>query len=80
MIDDLSVGRRGALPGDVAFVRAVAGDGPAMHAVTNEHRIGAVMHLAARVGVAESISEPGAFHCVNAAAMSSLAPPGRRAR
>ena len=33
-----------------------------------------VMHLAARVGVAESISERGEFHSVNATAMSSLAP------
>ena len=59
VIDDLSSGRRDSVPGDVPLVRADIGDGRALRSTLREHAVGAVMHLAARVGVAESLSEPG---------------------
>ena len=72
VVDDLSVGRRDAVPDDVAFVQADIGDQQAVRAVIAEHRIGAVMHLAAHVGVAESLSEPETCHRVNSEATSDL--------
>ena len=59
VIDDLSSGRREAVPGDVPLVRADIGDGRALRSTLKEHAIGAVVHLAARVGVAESLSRRG---------------------
>lgn len=72
VVDDLSVGRRDAVPDDVAFVQADIGDQPAIQAVMAEHKVGAVMHLAAHVGVAESLSEPEACHRVNSEATADL--------
>ena len=73
VIDDLSSGRREAVPGDVPLVRADIGDGRALRSTLKEHAIGAVVHLAARVGVAESLSAPGEHHRVNGAATAELA-------
>ena len=73
VIDDLSSGRRDSVPGDVPLVRADIGDGRALRATLREHAVGAVMHLAARVGVAESLSEPGEYHRVNGVATAQLA-------
>ena len=73
VIDDLSSGRREAVPGDVPLVRADIGDGRALRSTLKEHAIGAVVHLAARVGVAESLSEPEEHHRVNGAATAELA-------
>ena len=73
VIDDLSSGRREAVPGDVPLVRADIGDGRALRSTLKEHAIGAVVHLAARVGVAESLSAPEEHHRVNAAATAELA-------
>ena len=72
VLDDLSSGRREAVPGDVAFVRADIGDGRVVGAALAEHRIGAVMHLAALVGVAESVAAPQACDRINRAATATL--------
>ena len=72
VIDDLSSGRRDLVPGDVPLVRADIGDGRALRSILKEHAIGAVVHLAARVGVAESLSEPGEHHRVNDVATAEL--------
>ena len=72
VIDDLSSGRRDSVPGDVSFVRADIGDGRALRSTLKEHAIGAIMHLAGRVGVAESLSEPGEHHRVNGVATAEL--------
>ena len=72
-IDDLSGGRSDAVPGDVPFVRVDICDGRAVRSTLRQHAIGAVVHLAARVGVAESLSAPGEHHRVNAAATAALA-------
>ena len=72
VVDDLSTGRLDAVPGDVAFVQADVGDRQTIRALMAEHRIGAVVHLAAHVGVAESLSEPEACHRVNSEATADL--------
>ena len=72
VLDDLSSGRREAVPGDVALVRADIGDGRAVRAALAAHRIGAVMHLAALVGVAESVAAPEACDRINRAATAAL--------
>ena len=72
VIDDLSSGRRDSVPGDVPLVRADVGDGRALRSTLREHDIGAVMHLAGRVGVAESLGEPGEHHRVNGVATAEL--------
>ena len=72
VVDDLSVGRRDAVPDDVAFIQADIGDQQAVRAVMAEHKVGAVVHLAAHVGVAESLSEPETCHRVNSEATTDL--------
>ena len=72
VIDDLSSGRRDCVPGDVPLVRADIGDGRVLRSTLKEHAIGAVVHLAARVGVAQSLSEPEEHHRVNGVATAEL--------
>ena len=72
VVDDLSVGRRDAVPDDAAFVQADIGDPQAVRAIMAEHKVGTVIHLAAHVGVAESLSEPEACRRINSEATVGL--------
>ena len=51
VLDDLSRGKRGAVPAGVAFVEADAGDRDAVAATLARHGIGAAIHLADASGV-----------------------------
>tara|TARA_R110002110_G_scaffold42948_11_gene134194 strand:- start:10710 stop:11687 length:978 start_codon:yes stop_codon:yes gene_type:complete len=65
VIDDLSRGDRSLLPGDVAFVEADICDAAAVEAVFSTYRPTAVMHLAARSLVPESMTQPLEYYRVN---------------
>lgn len=65
VIDDLSRGDRSLLPGGVAFVEADICDVAAVEAVFSTYRPTAVMHLAARSLVPESMTQPLEYYRVN---------------
>ena len=48
-LDDLSTGRRAAVPSDVIFVEADAGDGELIGGLLRRHEIGAVVHFAGSI-------------------------------
>lgn len=61
-LDDLSAGRREALPAGAAFIHAGIAERELVARVIREHRIDALLHLAAHVQVAESVARPAAYH------------------
>ena len=72
VLDDLSTGRRGAVPDDVAFVEGDAGNGATAGAVIAGHGIASVVHLAASIDIAESLADPLKYDRNNALASSGL--------
>ena len=58
VLDDLSTGRRAAVPDGVPFVRGAAGDPALLDRVLRDHGIGAVMHFAGSIVVPESVERP----------------------
>ena len=54
VIDDLSAGFRWAVPAEVPFIEGDAGDGPLVGRVLREHKVGAIVHFAARIVVPDS--------------------------
>lgn len=71
-LDDLSAGRAGALPAEAAFVEGDIADRELVARIIREHRIDALVHLAAHVQVAESVARPGKYHRNNVAGSLSL--------
>ena len=57
VLDDLSTGNRGLVPAGAIFVQGRAGDAALVERVIREHGIGAVLHFAARISVAESVEQ-----------------------
>jgi UDP-glucose 4-epimerase len=66
-LDDLSTGRRWAVPPDIPFVQGDAGDAALLRRVFAEHRIDAVMHFAGSIEVGESVSHPLDYYRNNTA-------------
>ena len=58
VLDDLSTGRRDAVPSDVDFVEGDAGDREHVGDLMRAHRIVAVAHFAGSIGVPELIVDP----------------------
>ena len=57
-IDNLSTGRRWAVPPDMTFLQGDIGDAELMHGVFADHAIDAVMHFAGSIEVGESVTHP----------------------
>ena len=72
VLDDLSTGARAAVPPDVAFVQADAGDNEAVGALIAEHDVAAVVHCAGSTVVPESVVHPTAYYRNNTAAGAAL--------
>ena len=72
VLDNLSTGRRAAVPDDVAFVEGDAGDGATAGAVIAGHGIASVLHLAASIDISESLAHPLKYFRNNAFASASL--------
>ena len=66
VVDDLSTGDPGAIPGDVPLVIGDAGDRGRVEALIGEHGCGAVMHFAGSIVVGESVERPLAYYANNA--------------
>jgi UDP-glucose 4-epimerase len=71
--DDLSAGRRHAVPGDVPLVETHVGDAGSMEEVLRRHGVGTVMHFAGSISVPESIEKPDLYWRNNTAATLELA-------
>ena len=72
VLDDLSAGRRAAVPDEVPFVEGNVGDADTVRRVLAEYRIGAVVHLAARASVPESMRDPLRYYHNNSGASAAL--------
>ena len=72
VLDDLSTGRRAAVPDDVAFVEGDAGDPETAAAVIARHGVASVVHLAASIDIAESLADPLKYERNNALASAAL--------
>ena len=62
VLDDFSTGRRVLLPDEAIVIDGNAGDASLLDALFQKHPITAVMHFAASVSVAESVSQPGLYY------------------
>ena len=72
VLDDLSTGRRASVPEGVAFVEGDAGDPLTAGRVIDEHRVSAVLHLAASASVPESVRDPLRYYRNNTGASANL--------
>ena len=72
VLDDLSSGRREAVPGDVPFVEGDAGDRALVSQVLRDHGVAAVVHFAGSIVVAESVADPLKYYRNNTCASRSL--------
>ena len=65
VLDDLSAGHEAAVPDGVPLVRLRVHDRAAVCEALRRHEIGAVMHFAASLNVADSIRDPLAYYANN---------------
>ena len=72
VLDDLSSGRRSAVPRDAAFVQGDAGDAATAGAIVGEFGIESVLHLAGSIDIAESIARPDKYDRNNRRASAAL--------
>jgi UDP-glucose 4-epimerase len=70
--DNLSNGRREAVPDGVPLLEVDVGDGPAMARLLREQEIGAIMHFAGSIVVPESVSDPHYYYRNNTVASHAL--------
>jgi UDP-glucose 4-epimerase len=62
VLDDLSTGRRGAVPQDVPLVEGCVGDRDVVASTIERHEVGAVLHFAGSIVVPESVEKPLAYY------------------
>jgi UDP-glucose 4-epimerase len=79
VLDDLSTGHRGAVPGGAVLCEGTYTDGAALERLLQSERIEAILHCAARSLVGESIREPAKYFGENVAGGVALLDAARRA-
>jgi UDP-glucose 4-epimerase len=67
VVDDLSTGRRDAVPADVPFVRGDVGDGALIEQTLRRHGAVAALHFAGSIVVPESVAKPLRYYRNNPA-------------
>jgi len=72
VIDDLSTGRREAVPAGVPFIHGDVGDRALVGRVLREHGVSAVVHFAGSIVVPESVADPLKYYRNNTAASRTL--------
>jgi len=72
VLDDLSSGHRDALAPDVPFYQGDLADHHQLNAILAKHNIGAVMHFAAFIEVAESVASPAKYYQNNVVKTTQL--------
>ncbi|MBU6165994.1 MAG: UDP-glucose 4-epimerase GalE [Alphaproteobacteria bacterium] len=73
VLDDLSLGSRALVPAGAIFVEGRAGDQALVARLIADHGIGAILHFAARISVAQSIEQPALYYAENFAETLALA-------
>lgn len=71
-LDNLTTGRRSAIPGHVPLVVGDAGDRNLVSDLLSRHDVSSVMHLAASTVVSESIAQPAACYANNTSVSLNL--------
>ena len=83
VLDDLSTGRRSAVPAEVPFVQGNAGDRDLMGRLVQDHGIEAVVHFAGSIVVPESVTDPLTYYrnntCVSRTLIETCVETGVRA-
>lgn len=72
VLDNLSSGRRDAVPAGVPFVQCDAGDTDTVSAVIRKHGVSAVMHFAGHIVAPESIDDPLRYYANNVCVSRNL--------
>ncbi|MFQ6017415.1 MAG: UDP-glucose 4-epimerase GalE [Kiloniellaceae bacterium] len=72
VLDDLSSGRRAAVPEDVPFVEGDVGDIALVREVFRKHGVSAVVHFAGSIVVPESVRDPLKYYRNNTCASRNL--------
>lgn len=72
VLDNLSTGRRAAVPAGVPLIEGDAGDRATVGRILQEHRIGTVMHFAGSIVVPESVERPLDYYRNNTAGSLAL--------
>lgn len=72
VIDDLSAGRREAVPAAVPFIQGDVGDPVTISAAMAAHRPDAVLHFAGSIVVSESVTDPLKYYRNNTSASRTL--------
>ncbi len=72
VVDDLSTGRRQAVPDGVPLVEGDVGDPALIDGVIRDHGVGAVVHFAGSIVVPESVADPLKYYRNNTAASRAL--------
>ena len=72
VVDDLSTGRREAVPDPVPLIEGDVGDAALMDRVIRDHHVDTVVHFAGSVLVGESVADPLKYYRNNTAASRSL--------
>ncbi len=72
VVDDLSSGRREAVPEGVALLQADVADGAALEPFLREQGIGAIMHFAGSIVVPDSVTDPLGYYANNTVASHAL--------
>lgn len=72
VLDDLSTGRRAAVPPGVPLIEGDAGDRETVGRLLREHGIGTVMHFAGSIVVPESVDRPLDYYRNNTAGSLAL--------
>ena len=72
VLDDLSTGRRSALPADVSIAHGDAGDRDLAARLIREHGIEAVVHFAGSIVVPESVADPLKYYRNNTCVSRNL--------
>ncbi|MFE9835847.1 UDP-glucose 4-epimerase GalE [Streptomyces sp. NPDC005551] len=72
VLDDLSAGVPGRLPGDIRLVQGSSLDGGLLKRVLAEHAVTGVVHLAARKQVGESVAQPTRYYQENVGGLATL--------
>jgi len=72
VLDDLSTGFSGRVPGDVPLVAAAVTDRRVVAETLRRYRVTGVVHLAARKSPAESVARPNWYHRENVGGVAAL--------
>jgi UDP-glucose 4-epimerase len=65
VLDDLSTGSAALVPAGAIFVAGRAGNRDLVEGLIRTHGIGAILHFAARISVAESVANPALYYAEN---------------